>query len=334
MANATMIEKTDSPPDISIVVCSQQRAEALREALRTLYDLETEGRFTYEVVVVDNASTDHTPEVIAQASGESCRPIRGVYEGKKGISVARNRGVAEARGRWIAFFDDDQAAHPRWLVELWRLAHDRNVRHAAGAVVLRLPEGCARKLDPMCGVLLGESPPSATERQLGGKFNPGAGNWLIERSVFREVGLFDESIGARNEDTNLYRRAAERGIHGWYTPKAVIEHIIPASRLDPEYLLRLSRGMGVEVVQYEFADRSRPRFLARWLAKGARMALLYGPMWLVAVALRQSEQELGYRCRLALSWAHFREGWALLTRPSTKFAATAAPANQVRSANA
>jgi glycosyltransferase involved in cell wall biosynthesis len=302
--------------------------------LRTLYDLETDDLFTYEVVVVDNASTDHTPDVVEGAGRESRWPIRGFFEGKKGISVARNRGVAEARGRWIAFFDDDQAAHSRWLVELWRLAQEKNVRHVAGAVALRLPDGCNRRLDPMCGMLLGESPPSAKERPLGGKFNPGAGNWLIERSVFREVGLFDEGIGARNEDTNLYRRAAAMGIHGWYTPAAVIDHIIPASRLEPAYLLKLSRGMGIEVVQYEFADRSRFRFVLRWLAKGARMSLVYAPVWLVSKLTHHTERELGYFCRLALSWAHFQEGWQLMRRLTSASGRPVVTANQVRSANA
>ena len=324
-------DRTLSPPDISIVVCSQQRGDALQAALRTLYDLETDGLFTYEVVVVDNASTDHTPEVIAQASHESRFPIRGIYEGRKGISIARNRGVHEAYGRWIAFFDDDQAAHPRWLVELWQAAHSKQVRHVAGAVALRLPPGCKRQLDATCGMLLGQSPPAKQPRPLGGIFNPGAGNWLIQRSVFDEVGLFDESIGARHEDTNLYRRAAAKGIGGWFVPSAVIDHIIPANRLEPEYLLKLARGIGVEVVEHEFSDSIRPRFILRWLAKGARMALVYAPAWLVAKGLRRTEWALGLRCRLSLSWAHFQEGWRLLGRPSRASAFSTSAAQTSRS---
>lgn len=323
-----------SSPDISIVVCSQQRAEALRSALRTLYDLETDGRFTYEVVVVDNASTDATPEVIASAASESRWPIRGVYEGRKGISVARNRGVREAAGRWIAFFDDDQAAHPRWLVELWLLAHEKDVRHVSGAVELRLPEGCNRTLDPMVCMLLGQSPRSDIDRPMSNRFNPGAGNWLIERTMFDEVGMFDEGIGARNEDTNLFRRAAARGIHGWFTPRAAIDHIIPAARLEPAYLLKLSRGMGVEVVQYEWADRSRLRFALRWLAKGARMACVYAPAWLAAFVMRRKERELGLRCSLALSWAHWCEGLRLLCSTGPKKPSPASSTSTLRSANA
>ena len=105
-----------SQPDlltISVVVCSFNRAEGLRSALASLYDLETGNLFSYEIIVIDNASTDATPATIAQAAIESKTPLRGVYEGRKGIAPARNRGIAEAKGEWVAFFDDDQRADPQ-----------------------------------------------------------------------------------------------------------------------------------------------------------------------------------------------------------------------------
>src|SRR5438445_13898566 len=94
-------------PDISIVVCTQNRAEALRGALASLSEL-AKTNFTYEIVVIDNGSTDHTPQVVAAAAVEAKHPLRGVSEPEKGIVPARNRGIRESRGRWIAFFDDDQ----------------------------------------------------------------------------------------------------------------------------------------------------------------------------------------------------------------------------------
>ena len=111
-------------PDITVVVCTHNRAESLWQALASLYALETGGRFTYEVLVIDNASPDHTQDVIAAAAGESKAPLRGVHEPQKGIVAARNRGVLEAAGKWIAFFDDDQLADSRWLLELHSAAED------------------------------------------------------------------------------------------------------------------------------------------------------------------------------------------------------------------
>src|SRR5262245_8681240 len=118
--------------DISIVVCTQNRAEMLRGALASLFDLATDD-FAYEIVVVDNGSTDHTQQVIAVAAAQSCYPLRGVYEPEKGIVPARNRGIREADGRWIAFFDDDQLADVRWLAELYRGANEKRCSVVGGA---------------------------------------------------------------------------------------------------------------------------------------------------------------------------------------------------------
>src|SRR5690349_14582285 len=102
-------------PKITIVVCTYNRSAMLRDALRSLYDLRTAGEFTYEVLVVDNNSPDDTPAAIEQCSRESRALLRGVRETKPGVAAARNRGVREAHGEWIAFFDDDQIADADWL---------------------------------------------------------------------------------------------------------------------------------------------------------------------------------------------------------------------------
>lgn len=122
-------------PDITVVVCTHNRAESLRSALASLYDLETGSRFTYEVLVVDNASPDHTSEVIREAAAASQAPLRGVHEPTKGIIAARNRGVLDAAGRWIAFFDDDQLADRRWLLELFAAAEQHRVRSVGGEFI-------------------------------------------------------------------------------------------------------------------------------------------------------------------------------------------------------
>src|SRR5262245_56043964 len=124
-----------SLPLVSIVVCTHNRADNLRAAVASLYDLATRGRFDYEIVVVDNASTDDTPAVVAEADCLSPHRVRYVFEGRKGISPARNRGVREAAGSWIAFFDDDQLAEPQWLAELWDLAEAKQVDGVGGRVV-------------------------------------------------------------------------------------------------------------------------------------------------------------------------------------------------------
>ncbi len=103
---------------ISVVVPTFNRAEMLGEALQSLIRQDTQGAFSYELVVVDNASTDSTKTIIQRAAQESPVSVRYIYHTTPGDAPSRNRGLAEARGKWIAFFDDDELAAPDWLYQL------------------------------------------------------------------------------------------------------------------------------------------------------------------------------------------------------------------------
>ncbi|QDU27339.1 Putative glycosyltransferase EpsH [Anatilimnocola aggregata] len=313
-------------PDISIMVCTYNRAGMLRDALRSLYDLQTAGEFTYEVLVVDNNSSDDTPAAIAAAATESTSTLRCVRETKPGVAAARNRGVREARGEWIAFFDDDQIADPNWLLELRRGASEHNSRVVGGAVHLLLPENCTRDLHPFCRMLLGESRWSETPQPYDDHINPGAGNLLVEKSVFAEVGVFNEAL-RRGEDTDLYRRTRAAGMAAWYLPKAIIHHMTPDLRLEDAYLHKLSRSMGEGVNDYEWNDRGPLVATAIWLAKAARAVGLYWPKLQWACVTGNHEAAVGLRCQLVLSAGHFWQGWARLRQrlsgPRTKVPTTA-----------
>lgn len=312
-------------PDITVVVCTFNRAEMLGDALRSLYSLATAGRFTYEVLVIDNASTDATPAAIAQAARESAAPLWGVYEGTKGIVAARNRGVAEARGEWIAFFDDDQLADPRWLAELFAMAQSRGCRLVGGAVHLQLPSGCDRQLAPMIRMLLGESIWSDQPLRYTTRIGPGAGNLMLHRSVFDEIGLFDAAVGSRGEDTELFLRADAAGFAAWYAPAAIVQHVIPALRLETSFLTRLAERMGEGIARWERQERTAPRFAVRYLAKNLRALAWHLPQWLALRLAGAREAALEMQCRLALDRGYARVGWRQLMARSSVASPAARP---------
>ena len=306
-------------PDISIVVCTHNRAGMLRAALASLYDLVTNSEFTYEVVVIDNASTDETPQAIAAATAESPNPIRGVRETEKGIVPARNRGIREARGRWIAFFDDDQLADRRWLSELYRGAREKRCRVVGGAVHLSLPAGCRRQLDPTVRMLLGEAMFSDQPQAYGGRRTPGCGNLMIDRSVFGEVGVFERTVDGRGEDTDLFNRIERAGIAAWYLPAAIIHHLTPDERLQESYLLHLASRMGQGIAFRQAALLGPLHFALIWLAKAARLGIVQYPLWLVARLWQYPEATLGRRCLITINAAFLQAGckcqWAQNGRP-------------------
>lgn len=295
--------------DVSIVVCTYNRAESLRAALASLYDLATDDLFSYEVVVVDNVSTDHTRDVVAAAAGKSKRPVRYAYEAEQGIVAARNRGIREARGRWIAFFDDDQLADPRWLAELVRGATELGCRVVGGTVQLHFPAGPPGELHPAVRMLLGEAILADQPRTYGGRLTPGCGNLMIERTVFDEVGVFERTVHGRGEDTDLFSRIERAGIASWYIPTAVILHVTPPERLQTAYLLNLASRMGEGIAIRQLERLGKTRFWLLWLAKAARLALLQFPLLLAAWLRHDRAEWLGIRCLVAINARFLRAGW-------------------------
>ena len=301
-----------SNPLISIVLCTHNRADMLREALASLASLETNGQFNYEVLVVDNASTDATPQVVETFRATTPWPVRYAAEARKGIAFARNRGVREAAGEWIAFFDDDQLADPRWLWELWAFAAERRLLGVGGTVVLKLPEDCQRELHAKVRMLLGEAIHARDPFAYSHKFTFGTGNLMLHRQVFERIGLFNEVFVARAEDTDLFCRMFAAGIVSWYVPEAIVHHVTPNARLQPAYLEKLARHMGDSIATREWESHSFPRFTFRWLAKTVRWGVWQQPQQWFARIGGHRELELGLHCLNTLSWQYVRSGAKLL----------------------
>ena len=99
-------------PLISIIVPTYNRYDMLRGALESLIHQETEGELSYELIVVDNASTDDTKALVEDVAAEAPVRVRYLYEETPGPGAARNCGLAHAQGEWIAFFDDDDVPAP------------------------------------------------------------------------------------------------------------------------------------------------------------------------------------------------------------------------------
>jgi glycosyltransferase involved in cell wall biosynthesis len=300
-------------PLISIILPTYNRCEMLGGALDSLIGQETGGEFSYEIVVVDNASTDATKAVVDQAARGSPVPVRYFYHEVPGPAPARNRGLAEARGSWLAFFDDDELAAPDWLRQLHRAAVETGAPVVGGAMLLDLPPEELQRLNRFVRrTLLREIDYYPTVHTYTGKFLPGTNNALVARCAFDAVGIFRNPGQSGGSDSDFFLRVRAAGMPLYYTPYAIVRHRIPPNRITVEHL-RWDARQGCTTfacLDYEFHG---PVTLALvCTARVAHALLVVVPRLAWGWLRRDPAEVLGQRVRLWRAEGYFRRSLALL----------------------
>jgi glycosyltransferase involved in cell wall biosynthesis len=280
---------------ITIVIPTFNRVELLAKALESLLKLNTGPQFTYEIVVIDNASTDGTPALLAQYKNE----VRSFREERAGESFARNRGIQESNSDWLVFLDDDQTVDPDWLAQLWRTAVQRTVQIVACSVYLDLNPTELSRLGPAARNLLGESTASQAY-QFGGNFLPACCGVLVHRTVFDRIGLFDEGLTVAS-DTNFFLRARQAGYAMWFEPKAVSYHYVPAFRMERSNLLSRALWQGA---YFAILFGGGSRLSTGWIAMSRllKSALLNLPGCLAA----DPKSRMDHQIKLWRAWGTVR----------------------------
>ncbi len=131
-------QRYPASPQISLIICTRNRADGLRSCLEYVKKLEFP--LASEIVIVDNGSTDHTQEVLRHFRNEMNNvPVHIVEQSAPGLSNARNAGVARANGEIIAFTDDDCYPSPDFLTQIQKAFADSRVGYVTGRILLHDP---------------------------------------------------------------------------------------------------------------------------------------------------------------------------------------------------
>jgi glycosyltransferase involved in cell wall biosynthesis len=187
--------------EVTVVVPTRNRAAMLRQALRSV---AAQRAVDLEAVVVDDGSTDATPAVVIGMGDRRMRLVR--HQRPQGVSAARNRGVAEAGGRWVAFLDDDDVWAPEKLASQLAVAEREDRAWAVSGAV---------SVDDRLRVLAGE-PPLAPERIVADldRYNSvpaGASNVLVRADLLAVTGGFDPRL-RHMADWDLWIRLGRTGM--------------------------------------------------------------------------------------------------------------------------
>jgi GT2 family glycosyltransferase len=238
-------------PDVSVVIPTRDRAARLAAALAALR-AQTLEPDRFEIVVVDDGSTDGTAQVLGGQPDGAPRVASVRLEGR-GPAAARNAGWRAARAPLVAFTDDDCEADAGWLEELLE-AHAEN----PGAILQGVTKPIPREAELL------RRPFTRTRRIEGPSPWFATCNIAYPREVLERLGGFDELFPeALGEDTDLGWRALEQGAHVEFAPAALVHHAV--EELGPAGYMRYALR-GADAV---YAFRRHPGLRARTLSYGA-----------------------------------------------------------------
>ena len=230
---------------LSVIICTYNRDKHIRRALESLarqnYD-----RSAYEIIVVDNNSTDKTSEIIHQFKQE--HPEYNIVlteEKQQGLSFARNKGLALAKGDYVSYIDDDGIAREDYVRQIKQYVEQFPTDVAFGGKVLpkyekgKEPAWMSSYIERIISIVdLGD------KVKVLKKIYPVGCNMFFKKSVLEEIGGFNTALKLRADDKYIFFKIREAGYRVLYLPNVVVWHFIDDFRNSLVYVKKVSRLNG------------------------------------------------------------------------------------------
>jgi glucosyl-dolichyl phosphate glucuronosyltransferase len=245
---------------ISVIICTWNRSYALSKTLASIDDSVVPSGIEWEVLVVDNNSTDNTRAVCQSFMQRAPRRFRYFFEQQQGKSFALNLGIRQSQGDILAFTDDDVTVHPHWLHQIYEAFQKYGCAGIAGKIVAvwtcKQPSWIdldgPYHHDALGGIVRFDkgNVPLALDCTAAGA------NLAFKKSVFEKHGTFRVDLSGNHadsrragnllggEDTELCRRILNAGEKLIYIPQAIVYHPVEKHRVDKKYLTRFAFNYG------------------------------------------------------------------------------------------
>ena len=249
--------------DISLVISTRNRASQLEQALDSYARLRHER--AWELVIVDNGSSDATPQVLVEFGRRFTGNIRFMQHAPPGLGGARNVGWRAARGEIVAFTDDDCYPQQDYLTHICSCFSNPRYGFVGGRVLLYDP------LDYPITIQLSDRRMEFPPRSYIAPGQAHGANFAFRRQVLEAIGGFDERLGAGTkyhsaEDTDAMARVSALGWWGLYDPAPTVSH--HHRRRDASEIQRMRKGHGIGTGAYFVKCLANPdlrgKYLLRW----------------------------------------------------------------------
>ena len=229
----------DGDIEVSVIMSTYNRADFLPAALTALAAQDCRARF--EVIVIDNASTDDTPTVLEQWCRKDLK-FRAAREPRLGLSWGKNAGIRLARAPLLLFTDDDMLADPHWIQSYCEFfSRRRNGMMLAGGPYIPIPHDLGKwpswfDEPALADVALLHY---HRERALHKMEWVWGGNMAVPAQLFDQLGPWDVTVGRKGdergtfEDTEFQDRVRGAGGTVWFCPDAVVQHRVPRQMVTP-----------------------------------------------------------------------------------------------------
>lgn len=243
---------------VTVILCTYNRCQSLARTLDSLAASVLPDSVEWEVLGVDNNSSDQTREVAKDFCRRYPGRFRYIFEPHPGKSFALNTGIREAHGDVLAFTDDDVTVEPTWLQNLTACLNDGEWAGAGGRTVLSHPFSPPHwlalagpdNLGYVLAPLFDDGPQPSGLREA-----PYGANMAYRKEMFEKYGPFRTDLGPRpgseirEEDTEFGRRLMAVGERLRYEPSAIVYHPIPEDRVQKPYFLARFFDMGRAILR-------------------------------------------------------------------------------------
>jgi len=230
---------------ISIIICSYNRDFYILDALESLKK-QNESKENFEIIVVNNNSTDKTEEKCKKFEREN-PDLNFVYkvERKQGLSFARNTGIEISNTPLVAFIDDDAIAEEDYVTNLIKNFAEYPKYEAIGGKVIPIypenkePEWMSNYIQRLVS--------KVDDGEIKGEFKnkyPVGCNMAFRKEVFNEIGGFNTDLTLRSDDKYIFYKFKKAKKKTLYVPELIVHHNIEDFRLTPKFINKLSRLNG------------------------------------------------------------------------------------------